>query len=199
MNSQRIYLWRGVQVLIAPRTGFTAANQFREFVPTTDYSASRKSILISRDPLERWVSGVYHYSRNAHHTLIRKLIPRYMDYMYMHYPTTEEFATFFDRVTCVVENLEPSDYHYTSIHAYTQAVAREIDYHRIIPTHGQRVYFGENYREANISSVYTGKTKQEWIRRAEPLRARIQALWPQDQLYWDRSQHEWSTLPTVRP
>lgn len=195
------YRWGDRAVLIAPRSGYTAARAHPAFesvvpaiVPPGDHT-----ILISRDPFERWVSGVYHYSVHAHRTSVAKIVPRYMDYIVHALPTTEDFERFFEAVTVCVEKDPRVDYHYSSVSRYVRNCLGTAEPTRVVPCAAQEQLFGTAYVPHNINTHYHRQDKRIWLERARPVLPRLQQLWSKDWEYHRRSLNEWSTLSTRRP
>lgn len=188
------YRWGRRTVLIAPRCGLTAARAHQAFDTVTpqDVPPGKNTILISRDPFERWVSGVYHYSVHAHRTQVAKIVPGYMNYMYMRLPTTEDFERFFEAVTVPVETHHRSDYHYSSVHRYVRNCIGDAEPRRVVPCIAQEELFGTDYVPRNINTHYYRQDKNTWLERARPILPRLQKLWSKDWEYHRRSLHEWS-------
>lgn len=196
MNNTVYYRWGDRSVLIAPRSGYTAARYHHAFeVVVPDSSpAGDRTILISRDPFERWVSGVYHYGTTAHQTQVAKIVPRYMDYMYMRVPTTEDFVRFFEAVTVCVEQDPRTDYHYSSVSRYVRNCLGDTEPARVVPCAAQAELFGKRYTTRNINTHYYRQDKQLWLERARPILPRLQQLWSKDWEYHRRSLNEWRTV-----
>lgn len=201
MNNTVYYRWGTRSVLIAPRCGYTAARSHPAFSTVTPgvVPPGKDTILISRDPFERWVSGVYHYGTTAHRTQVAKIVPRYMDYMYMRVPTTEDFERFFEAVTVPVEKDPRTDYHYSSVSRYVRECLGDTEPARVVPCAAQAELFGTAYTPRNINTHYYRQDKRLWLERARPILPRLQQLWSKDWEYHRRSLNEWSTLSTHRP
>ena len=196
--SVRYWQWGMTQVLCAPRAGFTSMNRNTlRFVPRTapnDFDHSAPTVCVVRDPFERWVSGVYHYSKHAHRTAVKNIVDDFKQYMYID-PTTDDFRRFFDAVTVRVAASVKPDYHYTSQSRYFGDVLGKVgNINRAIPCESQHHMWGEDFEVHNTNTYYYNTPKVQWLERAEPVRARVLALWREDTTWRQRSLNEWSSI-----